>query len=148
MKSNFTYNLILMEVNTMETKKANMSIIIEMEAEAFKDLINSKSESKFEIENIKIKKDNVYYEAPEIQSISDVKISEINEDDHTSSGIEKRDFDNYTVGEIIDILSTFPKDYEFLCCGESDYSIWVDHNSGIVSIDETDFINNQIKKYC
>ena len=132
----------------METKKANISMIIEMETEAFRDLVNSEFKSKLEIEELKIKKDNVYYEAPEIQSISDVKISEINEEDNTSNGIEKRDFDNYTVGEVINILSTFPKDYEFLCCGGSDYSIWVDHNSGMVSVDKTDFINDQIKKYC
>lgn len=148
MKSNFTNNFILMEVNIMETKKANISMIIEMETEAFRDLVNSEFKSKLEIEELKIKKDNVYYEAPEIQSISDVKISEINEEDNTSNGIEKRDFDNYTVGEVINILSTFPKDYEFLCCGGSDYSIWVDHNSGMVSVDKTDFINDQIKKYC
>lgn len=148
MKSNFTNNLILMEVNTMETKKANISMVIEMETEAFRDLVNSESKSKLEIEELKIKKDNVYYEAPEIQSISDVKISEINEEDNTSNGIEKRDFDNYTVEEVINILSTFPKDYEFLCCGGSDYSIWVDHNSGMVSVDKTNFINDQIKKYC
>ena len=129
----------------METKKANVSMIIEMEAEAFRDLVNSESKSKLEIEELKIKKDNVYYEAPEIQSISGVKISEINEEDNTSNGIEKRDFDNYTVEEVINILSTFPKDYEFLCCGGSDYSIWVDHNSGMVSVDKTDFINDQIK---
>ena len=132
----------------METKKANISMVIEMETEAFRDLVNSESKSKLEIEELKIKKDNVYYEAPEIQSISDVKISEINEEDNTSNGIEKRDFDNYTVEEVINILSTFPKDYEFLCCGGSDYSIWVDHNSGMVSVDKTNFINDQIKKYC
>lgn len=129
----------------MNTKKANISMIIEMETKAFRDLVNSESKSKLEIEELKIKKDNVYYEAPEIQSISDVKINEVNEEDNTSNGIEKRDFDNYTVGEVIDILSTFPNDYEFLCCGESDYSIWVDHNSGMVSVDKTDFINDQIK---
>ena len=124
----------------METKKVNVSMIIEIESKAFEDLAKSIDHH---IENF-IDLDSW----PEIQSISDAEINEINEDDHTSNGIEKRDFDNYTVGEVIDILSTFPKDYEFLCCGESDYSIWVDHNSGMVSIDKTDFINDQIKKYC
>lgn len=121
----------------METKKVNVSMIIEIESKAFEDLAKSIDHH---IENF-IDLDGW----PEIQSISDVKINEINEDDHTSNGIEKRDFDNYTVGEVIDILSTFPKDYEFLCCGESDYSIWIDHNSGMVSVDKTDFINDQIK---
>ena len=129
----------------METKKANISMVIEMETEAFRDLVNPEFKNELEIEELKIKKDNVYYEAPEIQSISDVKINEINEENNTFNGIEKRDFDNYTVEEVIDILSTFPKNYEFLCCGGSDYSIWVDHNSGMVSIDKTDFINDQIK---
>ena len=87
---------------------------------------------------------------PEIKSISSGEVTEIkeennNENSETVGGIEKREFDNYTVEEVINILSTFPKDYEFLCCGESDYAIWVDHTSGMVSIDRADWINNQIE---
>ena len=59
--------------------------------------------------------------------------------------IEKETFDNYTVKEVIDILSKFPQEYEFLCCGESDYAIWVDHDSKMVSIDRETFINGMIE---
>lgn len=59
--------------------------------------------------------------------------------------IEKKTFDNYTVKEVIDILSKFPQEYEFLCCGESDYAIWVDHDSKMVSIDKETFINSMIE---
>ena len=125
----------------MKTKKANMSMIIEMEEKAFNYLIDSIN--KHGAGDIRIKTDNVYYEAPEIQSISDIKMDEI---DNSSTGIEKREFDNYTVGEVIDILSKFPKDYEFLCCGMQNYAIWVDNDFGMVSIDTEEFINKSIDK--
>lgn len=134
----------------MKTKKANVNMIIEMEEKAFNELIDSTSKNKLEAEGIKFKVNNVYYESPEIQSISNVKINELKENNNTFNGIEKRDFDNYTVGEVMDILSKFPSEYEFLCCGESDYAIWVDHNSGMVSIDRRKFIDEMmqnIKEY-
>ena len=129
----------------MKTKKANVNMIIEMEEKAFNELIDSTLKNKLEAEGIKFKVNNVYYESPEIQSISNVKINELKENNNTYNGIEKRDFNNYTVGEVIDILSKFPPEYEFLCCGESDYAIWVDHNSGMVSIDRGKFIDEMMQ---
>lgn len=121
----------------METKKVNVSMIIEIESKAFEDLVKSIDHH---IENF-VDLDGW----PEIQSISDAEIREINDENSVINGIEKREFNNYTVGEVIDILSTFPRDYEFLCCGESDYAIWVDHNSSMVSIDKANWINDQIQ---
>ncbi len=121
----------------METKRVNVSMIVEIESKAFEDLaksIDHHIESFVDLDSW-----------PEIQSISNAEIKEIKDENSVINGIEKREFDNYTVGEVIDILSTFPKDYEFLCCGESDYAIWVDHNSGMVSIDRADWINDQIQ---
>ena len=100
----------------MKTKKVNISMIVEIENNAFEELAKCVDHH---IETF-INTD----EWPEIKSISNAKI---------------------TVGEVIDILSTFPRNYEFLNCGESDYAIWVDHNSGMVSIDRKDWIDEQIK---
>lgn len=121
----------------METKKVNVSMIVEIETKAFEDLvkcIDHRIESFVDLEGW-----------PEIKSISNAQIEEL-DDNNIINGIEKREFNNYTVGEVIDILSTFPRDYEFLCCGESDYAIWVDHNSSMVSIDKSELINKQIEK--
>ena len=122
----------------MKTKKVNVSMIVEIENNAFEELAKCVDHH---IETF-INTD----EWPEIKSISNAKIKEINEKD-INNGIEKREFDNYTVGEVIDILSTFPSNYEFLNCRESNYVIWVDHNSGTVSIDRKgkDWIDEQIK---
>lgn len=125
----------------METKKVRISMIAEIEANAFEELTKCVDHH--------IERFVDTREWSEIKSITSGEVSEIKEDkSDIINGIEKREFDNYTVEEVINILSTFPKDYEFLCCGESDYAIWVDHNHGMVSIDKANWITdsmNQIK---
>jgi hypothetical protein len=125
----------------METKKVRISMIAEIEANAFEELAKCVDHH--------IERFVDTGEWPEIKSITSGEVSEIKEDkSDIINGIEKREFDNYTVEEVINILSIFPKDYEFLCCGESDYAIWVDHNHGMVSIDKGNWITdnmNQIK---
>lgn len=135
----------------MNTKKVKISAIIEIEENAFKDLIKSDN---IELE-VKFKtKGNdtdysVYYEHPEIQNVSDLTIknaeSNIASNPDGSIQIEKEEVETYTVGEVIDILSKFPRNYEFLCCGESDYAIWVDHDSQMVSVDRGKFIDQMLE---
>ena len=139
----------------MNTKKIKISAIVEIEENAFKDLITSDNielEAKF-----KTKQNDadysVYYEQPEIQNVSDLTIK--NAESESKSNIasnydgsiqtEKKEIETYTVGEIINILSRFPKDYEFLCCGESDYALWVDHDSQMVSVDRGKFIDQMME---
>ena len=135
----------------MNTKKIKISAIVEIEENAFKDLITSDNielEAKF-----KTKQNDtdysVYYEHPEIQNVSDLTIknaeSNVASNYDGSIQIEKKEIETYTVGEIIDILSRFPRDYEFLCCGESDYALWVDHNSQMVSVDRGKFIDQMME---
>ena len=61
-------------------------------------------------------------------------------------GIEAFEFNKYTVGEMIDILNRFPKEYQFMLSGEYEYEIWVDHNHGLVSIDNGEFIKKEMEK--
>lgn len=136
----------------MNTKKVKISAIIEIEENAFKDLIKSDNielEAKF-----KTKRNDtnysIYYEYPEIQSINNLIIKD-KEPKRASSPdgsiqIEKEEVETYTIGEVIDILSKFPRDYEFLCCGESDYAIWVDHDSQMVSVDRGKFIDQMMEE--
>lgn len=117
-------------------KLVNISMIMRIEEAAFSDLakaVDHQIESLVDLESW-----------PEIKSVSNATISEIKKSE-TVDGIEKRNVDNYTVGEVIDILSRFPRDYEFDCCGEQDYSIIVYHNSKTVSIDRKSFIDELIK---
>ena len=136
----------------MNTKKIKISAIVEIEENAFKDLIKSDNielEAKF-----KTKRNDadysVYYEHPEIQSVNNLIIKDTEPKRASSPDgsiqIEKEGVETYTVGEVIDILSKFPRDYEFLCCGESDYAIWVDHDSQMVSVDREKFINQMMEE--
>ena len=137
----------------MNTKKIKISAIVEIEENAFKDLIASDN---IELEaRFKTKQNDtdysVYYEQPEIQNVSDLTIKNAESKSNIASNydgsiqIEKKEIETYTVGEIINILSRFPKDYEFLCCGESDYALWVDHDSQMVSIDREKFIDQMME---
>lgn len=136
----------------MNTKKVKISAIIEIEENTFKDLITSDNielEAKFKTKGNDADY-SVYYEYPEIQNVSDLTIknaeSNIASNYDGSIQIEKKEIETYTVGEIINILSKFPKDYEFLCCGESDYALWVDHDSQMVSVDREKFINQMMEE--
>lgn len=123
----------------MKTKKVKISMIAEIETNAFEELAKCVDHH---IERFVDTK-----EWPEIKSISSGAVSEIKENkSEIINGIEKREFDNYTVGEVIDILSKFPKDYEFLCCRMQNYAICVDNDFGTVSIDTEGFINKSIDK--
>lgn len=135
----------------MNTKKVKISAVVEIEENAFKDLITSDNielEAKF-----KTKRNDadysVYYEHPEIQSANNLIIKDTEpkraSNPDGSIQIEKEEVETYTVGEVIDILSKFPRNYEFLCCGESDYAIWVDHDSQMVSVDRGKFIDQMLE---
>lgn len=135
----------------MNTKKVKISAIIEIEENAFKDLIKSDNielEAKFKTKRNDVDY-SVYYEQPEIQSINNLIIKDTEPKRASSPDgsiqIEKEGVETYTVGEVIDILSKFPRDYEFLCCGESDYAIWIDHDSQMVSVDRGKFIDQMLE---
>ena len=53
--------------------------------------------------------------------------------------------DGCTVEELIEVLSTLPQNYEFLCMGlDSNIALAIDHDNGMISIDELDRVNEMI----
>jgi hypothetical protein len=63
-------------------------------------------------------------------------------------GISKEEIKDYTVEEIINILSKYPKNYRFLCMGyEEGFSAIVDHDNGMISIDLNDFADQLVNTF-